>query len=85
MFEKSTNNSHTKTKVNLINNSNLNTLLKKYKIDKNKYIINPEISYYYELNNIFENNDLTNLKCPISMNILKDPKCCSKNKITHFF
>ena len=86
MLEKSRNNSHNKNKdKSFINNTNLNTLLKKYKIDKNKYITNPSIIDYYDPNNIFENNNLTDLLCPICMNILKNPKCCSKNKVTHFF
>ena len=65
--------------------NDINYLLEKYHIDKNKYIY-PNIdinSYNYE--NAIENQDLYNLSCSICLNILKNPISCSSNINSHSF
>ena len=62
----------------------LSVLLNMNHIDMNKYIIS-NIPDFYDVKNILENNYCLNLICPICLNILMKPKCCSANTIPHAF
>ena len=70
---------------NIDNDENLNFLLDKYNIDKNKYIVPAFYINYYNKDNVIDNIDLDNLVCPICFNILKVPKRCSLNQNSHSF
>ena len=61
----------------------LNYLLSKYNIDKNKYIISVQVPNIYYSNNVVNINE--NLICPICYNILNNPISCSLNKTSHSF
>ena len=63
---------------------NLNTLSNKYKINKNKFIILVKDDDYNPDNLINKENKI-DLKCPICLNILNNPKSCSSNKTSHSF
>ena len=68
------------------NNTDLIHLLNKYKINKDIFIVKIPLKInYYDSNNIFGNIDISDLKCPICLNILKNPICCSSKKKAHFF
>ena len=62
----------------------LDNLLNILHIDKKKYIIPTLDINLYHQESLIENINL-DLICPICLNILKDPKSCSSNKITHYF
>ena len=65
---------------------NLSTLLEKYNIDMNQYIIS-DIGFYNRDNvvNNDNNDNLIDLICPICLNILNNPVCCSSNIHSHNF
>ena len=63
----------------------LNCLLDKYHIDKNKYL-SPDIEIFsYNTNNVIGNQDMLDLTCPICFNVLNKPISCSSNIICHSF
>ena len=66
-------------------NDNLNHLLVKYNIDKDKYIVRILNNNYYNKDNVIGNNDLFDYLCPICYNILKNPKKCSLAQNSHSF
>ena len=61
----------------------LNFLLNKYNININDFIIS-DIGFYNR-DNVLDNDNLFDLICPICLNILNNPICCSLNKNSHFF
>ena len=66
-------------------NYELNDLLKRYHIDKNKYLIST-LPVIYDCDNLVENNNnVFDLVCPICLNILQNPKSCSLNNNSHSF
>ena len=67
--------------ITLINDS-FEYLLKKYAIDKNKYIV--PIDYIYNTDNVIENKNLFDVTCVICENILNEPISCSLSK-EHYF
>ena len=70
---------------NSIQENDLTFLLNKYNIDKNKYIVPISDFIYYNIDNIVNNDNLFDFQCAICLNILKEPKSCSSNKISHSF
>ena len=67
------------------NQDDLKYLLNKYQIDKNKYKDFNTNIYFYNRDNVIQNDNILDLLCPICYNILKDPKFCSSNKNSHYF
>ena len=66
-------------------NESLDSLLNKYKIDKDKYL-NCISNFYYDRENVIENDiDISNLICPICYYILKQPRFCSSNNNSHSY
>ena len=66
-------------------NESLDSLLNKYKIEKEKYI-NCISNIYYDRENVIEKDiDISNLICPICYNILKQPRFCSLNNNSHSY
>ena len=80
--------SNKETDINLDNqidyNDELIKLLKKYHIDKNKYIIS-SLPDFYEPDNLIAQSTYFDLICPICLNILINPINCSINKNSHSF
>ena len=76
-------------KKNLLNmeiNKELNTLLKKYNIDKAKFIRPFSSEKTYNADNVVKGDkDKENLICPICLNILKNPISCNSTKKSHSF
>ena len=67
-------------------NENLDILLNKYNIDKNKFLIYATNIDYYKRENVIEKKiDISNLICPICYYILKQPRFCSLNNNSHSF
>ena len=72
--------------LNMEINQELNTLLKKYNIDKAKFIRPFSSEKYYNPDNIVKRNkNIENLICPICLNILKNPISCNSSKKSHSF
>ena len=67
------------------NQDDLKYLLNKYQIDKNKYIDYNTNIYFYNRDNVIQNDNILDLICPICYYILKNPKFCSLNKNSHEF
>ena len=63
----------------------LDFLLKKYIIDKNKYIIPVNNSEIYNPNDLINNDNIFDLICPICLNIIKNQISCSSNTNSHSF
>ena len=71
---------------NNIDNDNLDFLLNKYNIDRNKYIVPAYCINSYNKDDVIGNkNDIFDLICPICYNILKNPKRCSLKPNSHSF
>ena len=68
-----------------IHEENINFLLSKYNIDKNKYIVPAFSNDSYNKDNVVSDNELFDLLCPICYNILKNPKRCSLDSNSHSF
>ena len=63
-------------------------LLNKYKIEKDKYVNCISNVYFYNRDNIVQNEHIENLEnfiCPICLAILKRPKFCSSKENSHSF
>ena len=63
-------------------------LLNKYKIEKEKYFNCISDIYFYNRDNIIQNEHIDNLEnfiCPICLAILKRPKFCSSKENSHSF
>ena len=72
--------------LNIEINQELNTLLKKYNIDKAKFIRPFSSEKFYNPNNVVEGNkNIENLICPICLDILKNPVSCNSTKKSHSF
>ena len=72
--------------LNIEINQELNSLLKKYKIDKAKYIRPFSPKKFYNPDNVVEGNkSIGNLICPICLDILKNPISCNSTKKSHSF
>ena len=63
----------------------LDFLLTKYNIDKNKYIIPVKNNEIYNPDDIINKDNLFDLICPICLNIIKNPISCSSNINSHSF
>ena len=64
----------------------LNSLLKKYNIDKVEYVKPFSIELYYNPDNVIEGKkNINNLICPICYNILKNPISCNSTEKSHSF
>ena len=64
----------------------LNTLLKKYNIDKTKYIRPFSVEKFYNPDNVVKGTkSVENLICPICLDILKNPISCNSTKKSHSF
>ena len=75
-----------KKQLNLEINQELNTLLKKYNIDKTKFIRPFSPEKFYNPDNVIEGNkNIESLICPICLNILKEPISCNSTKKSHSF
>lgn len=76
----------TKKTPNFEISQDLNTLLKKYNIDKAKYIKPYTKMLYYNPENVVEGTkNIENLTCPICYDILKNPISCNSTKKSHSF
>ena len=64
--------------------NDLNHLLNKYHIDRNKYISFPKLTKYNP-DDVIEKKNIYDLICPICANILKDSISCSLNNNSHSF
>ena len=72
--------------LNIEINQELNALLKKYNIDKAKFIRPYSSEKYYNPDNVVEENkNIENLICPICLNILKNLIKCNSTKKSHSF
>jgi hypothetical protein len=63
---------------------NLYSLLNKYNINKNQFII-PVKDDYYDRNNLINQENIYDLICPICLNILNNPKSCCSQNTSHSF
>ena len=64
----------------------LNSLLKKYNIDKVEYVKPFSVEKYYNPDYVIEGKkNIKNLICPICYNILKNPISCNSTKKSHSF
>ena len=63
---------------------NLNDLINKYNIQKKEFTLPPLYIDSYNQDNVIQNINY-DLICPICINIIKDPKSCSLNCISHSF
>ena len=63
---------------------NLYSLLNKYNINKNQFII-PVKDDYYDRNNLINKENIYDLICPICLNILNNPKSCCSQNTSHSF
>ena len=72
--------------LNIEINQEINTLLKKYNIDKAKFIRPFSSEKFYNPDNIVKGNkNIENLICPICLDILKNPVSCNSTKKSHSF
>ena len=77
--------SHTKTSNNDIS-QDLNAMLKKYNIDKTKYIKPYKKMLCYDPKRVIKGTkNIENLICPICYDILKNPKSCNSTDKSHSF
>ena len=72
--------------LNIEINQEINTLLKKYNIDKAKFIRPFTSEKFYNPDNVVEGKkNIENLICPIYLDILKNPVSCNSTKKSHSF
>ena len=78
-----------KTNINFHQNDSqldrIDNLLKKYHIDLKKYTSLIEPSNSYNRENIIKRGELFDLSCPICLDLLNNPICCSLKENSHSF